>query len=57
MIFVFLSLLGLHLIGLLVLTGKIRQVSDPESRQRLSKFLLLYSSLGAPVAIGILLSA
>jgi hypothetical protein len=57
MLFVFLSLLGLHLIGLLVLTAKIRQVSDPESRQRFSKFFLIYSSLGAPIAVAILLSA
>ena len=57
MIIVFLALLVFHLIGLIVLTAKIRQVTDPESKQRLSKFLLLYSSLGAPIAIGILLSA
>ncbi len=53
-------LLGLmvgHLLGLIIFSFFVRKAESIDSKQRLAKFLLLYSALAAPLAIAIVVVA
>ena len=57
MLNVLLALMGVHLLGLIVLSFLIKKSVSLESKQRLAKLLLIYSALAAPLALGIVVVA